>query len=197
MDNISDIASVVRPGLRSCKTRSTHMNQTAMNQTKRRGRPRGTGKNDAELLQAIAEQHVQDRTCPIGKVIRSVVANRYSDEAVRNLNVQRTFISRRLIGKWTKEGGRYIEAMDERIRRERAEQFVQAVGNGLQATKALQLELVRLAQRIQPFMEAAANHFQAVIRSPEGQKALEFTIAVQALQNNPKATPWLSSPHKR
>jgi len=171
------------------------MNQTSLTSVKRRGRPEGTGIDDRELLRAVAEEYDRMPNPTTNGAIRIVVKKAYpDDETLRKLNVKRDSIIHRLAGKWREVGAVYLQEVAERKRQERVEQMVQAFSGLLSATGELRRGLARAVEQALPWIEAAASEFEAKIRSPQGQKALEFMAQVRAIQNKPELATWTRNP---
>lgn len=168
------------------------MDQVLVDLPRRRGRPKGTGTNDAPLLKGVAEECDSHPGTSAYKAIQLVVTRAYpDDEALRGLNVRRESIVRRLADKWRKDGGPYLEAVRERKRQERAKQFLRGLAGVLGGIAEFQRECAIAAERARPWLEATTTKFETALRSPEGQKALKFMATIQALQRDPKTAIWM------
>lgn len=153
------------------------MNQNPQN---RRGRPKGTGIDDAPLLQAIAEELDRTPSRSSHGAIIIVLAKAYPDEVdLAPLNVKRESVVRRLREKWKQQGPELLLAVRQRREKERADQMAESLAQFLAGLTAVHKAISLVAQRL-------AIALDAFSRSPEGKRMLQSLAAIQAIKLDPK-----------
>ncbi len=152
----------------------------------KRGRPKGTGRDDDALLRAVADECGKGLNKP-SAAIRTVV-KRHLPEGSTHLNVAMESIVRRLTRKWHDVGGRYLAERAARIERENAERARQQAVALAEGFMQFQRQFAEVAGRTLPWVLAAAERaaptFQAMMRDPGVQAAFQFAAKVQAIKNS-------------
>jgi hypothetical protein len=172
----------------------------------RRGRPKGSGKNDSLAVRKVAELLLDDEEMSDWAAITTVVGQMDVDTFQRE-NIERASLVRRLHNKWrVQKRDLLADAAVDRQRR-RVEQFKQGVGTlfaGMAmlaermapTLKVLGALAVTFNDRYGPAIRAADQNFRAVLDGPQARATLalvasarnELRMLERAALNHPVVT---------